>query len=88
MTTKNFENITGGCPCESFNCDSLNEIAESCKDLTSNKNYQFCYMSNKKRHLTSVFKNVKLMNVTESALRHSMLNLNDAHVRQNAHVNQ
>ena len=47
MTTKNFENITGGCPCESFNCDSLNEIAESCKDLTSNKNYQFCYEEQK-----------------------------------------
>ena len=43
MTSKNFWNITGGCPCESFDCDSLNEIAESCKDLTSNKNYQYCY---------------------------------------------
>ena len=32
-----------GCPCESFDCDSLNEIAESCKDPASNKNYQFCY---------------------------------------------
>ena len=47
MTSKNFWNITGGCPCESFDCDSLNEIAESCKDLTSNKNYQFCYKEQK-----------------------------------------
>ena len=35
--------ISAGCPCESFDCDSLNEIAESCKDQASNKNYQFCY---------------------------------------------
>ena len=35
--------VLAGCPCESFDCDSLNEIAESCKDPESNKNYQFCY---------------------------------------------
>jgi len=37
------KNCPAGCPCESFDCDSLNEIAESCKDQASNKNYQFCY---------------------------------------------
>ena len=47
MTSKNFQNIIGGCPCESFDCDSLYDIAESCKDLTSNKNYQFCYEEQK-----------------------------------------
>ena len=35
--------MTGGCPCESFDSDAINEIAESYKDLSSNKNYQFCY---------------------------------------------
>jgi len=37
------KNCPAGCPCKSFDCDSLNEIAESCKDPALNKNYQFCH---------------------------------------------
>ena len=39
-----FQNfIVDGCPCDQFNCDLLNELAESCLNLTQNENYQFCY---------------------------------------------
>ena len=32
-----------GCPCPDFDCSLLNELAESCLDLTENENYQFCF---------------------------------------------
>ena len=32
-----------GCPCETFDCDLLNELADSCLDLSLNENFQFCY---------------------------------------------
>ena len=45
-------------------------------------------MRNRKVRFSNALKNVKLMIVTESAQRHSMLNLNNVLVRQNVHVNQ
>lgn len=33
----------GGCPCSNFDCDLLNQKADSCLDLKSNANYQYCY---------------------------------------------
>jgi len=37
------KNCPSGCPCPNFDCDLLNELADSCLDLSSNTNYQFCY---------------------------------------------
>lgn len=36
------EFFKGGCPCEHFDCELLNPLAESCLNLSSNENYQFC----------------------------------------------
>ena len=36
-----------GCPCPNFDCDLLNELADSCLDLSTNENYQFCYHDQK-----------------------------------------
>ena len=32
-----------GCPCEHFDCNLLNELADSCLELSQNENFQFCY---------------------------------------------
>ena len=45
----NFKHIyIAGCPCENFDCDLLNELADSCRDLSSNENFQFCYQDLKR----------------------------------------
>ena len=36
-------NFLAGCPCPDFDCSLLNELGESCLDLTENENYQFCF---------------------------------------------
>ena len=41
-------NYSAGCPCPDFDCDLLNELADSCLDLSTNENYQFCYQDQKK----------------------------------------
>ena len=41
-------NYSAGCPCPDFDCDLLNELADSCLDLSTNENYQFCYQDQKR----------------------------------------
>ena len=43
---------------------------------------------NRKLRFSSALENVKLMIVTENAMRHLKLNFNDVRVRQNVEVNQ
>ena len=43
-----FYHVQAGCPCPFFDCSILDELAQSCKDLTENENYQFCFEEQKK----------------------------------------
>ena len=36
-----------GCPCEEFDCAVLDDFAQSCKDISSNENYQKCAQEQK-----------------------------------------
>ena len=39
--------FTSGLPCPEFDCILLKELADSCKNLAKNENYQFCYEVNR-----------------------------------------